>query len=79
MRKFLAYTTGSHWNLVDRGRMQEVLHALRYGTKEEDIPYLLDLFERTTDPAFRWWFSWLVAQLAEQMRDQFPGDASSTR
>jgi hypothetical protein len=74
MRKFLAYTTGSQWNLVDRARMQEVLHALRYGTKEEDIPYLLDLFERTKDPSFRWWYSWLVPQLAEELRDKFPAD-----
>jgi hypothetical protein len=74
MRKFLAYTVGNEWNLVDRTRMQEVLHALRYGTTEADIPYLLDLFERTKDPAFRWWYSWLVPQLAEEMRERFPAE-----
>jgi hypothetical protein len=74
MRKFLAYTIGNQWNLVDRARMQEVLHALRYATTEADIPYLLDLFERTKDPAFRWWYSWLVPQLAEEMRERFPAE-----
>ena len=40
MKAFFSLTQGHHWNLVDRKRMQEVLHSLRYGVKEEDIPYL---------------------------------------
>jgi AcrR family transcriptional regulator len=74
MRAFFSLTQGHHWNLVDRKRMQEVLYALRYGVKEEDIPYLRQLFDSTPDPSFRWWFSWLVAQIAEQMAEKFPGD-----
>jgi hypothetical protein len=74
MRTFLATTVGTQWTLVDRARMQEVLHALRYSTREEDLPYLLDLFQRTKDPSFRWWFSWLVPQLAEQMGEKFHGE-----
>jgi hypothetical protein len=55
-------TVGRHWNQVDRTKMQEYMHAAKHGMKEEDVPYLLDLFNRTPDPAFRWWFSWLAQQ-----------------
>jgi hypothetical protein len=74
MRDFLAATRGDDWNVVDREKMQHLMHALRYSTREEDIPYLLDLFERTPGASFRWWFSWAVWQIAQEMGDRFPGD-----
>lgn len=74
MRDFLALTAGEDWNLVDRQKMQQVLHTLRYWTSEQDIPYLLDLFERTPGAAFRWWFTWAVWQIEQEMGDRFPGD-----
>jgi hypothetical protein len=66
MRDFLGVARGDAWNLVDRRRMQELIHKVKYAATEADIAYLLDLFNRTPDPAFRWWFSWLVLQLPDE-------------
>jgi hypothetical protein len=64
MRDFLALTRGNHWNNVNRERMQLAIAELRHATPD-DLPYLLDMFNRTQDPAFRWWFSWVVQQIPD--------------
>jgi HEAT repeat protein len=63
MRAFLAVASGQDWNTVDRQRMQELIHAVSGSATVADLPYLLDLFNGTKDPAFRWWFSWLVQRI----------------
>jgi hypothetical protein len=65
MRTLLEGTFGRHWNEVERLRMTEAIHQVMSTATADDIPYLLDLFNRIEDPGFRWWFSWLVEQLPD--------------
>jgi hypothetical protein len=65
MRAFLAQTTNRDRGAVDRATMQPLIHALRAQTRPEDIAYLVEVFNRTPDPSFRWWFSWFVQQVPD--------------
>ncbi len=67
VKQLLQATIGEDWRRMDRLKAATAVHGIVANYKPEDALYLLEVFNETKDPAFRWWFAALVRQLREDV------------